>query len=301
LTWFDFIAHIIGSLAWPIAAVTIAVFFRKPIAQLIGNITRFKVGSLEGEVRSGLKELSPATEIGDSEGSPEQRSGTQANELPQPSQLALPPPSQLALPPPDEDVIAAAPSGAVVQAWAQLEDVLRDAARRLDLRTTNDSEPVNAITITKRLLSANAIGATTLETIFALRQLRNRVVHSWAEAQRLSPDVAADFVGKVSEIAHRVRTGTNEVRCDVLLHALQATNARDVAVWPLALVGIGEDSETSERMARARVGRWGARAGEVLLEVSGEDAALLINEGAEYRKADSAGDHKLAKLALAER
>lgn len=284
----DFVAHLVAALAWLAAAVVIAFVFRKPIAELIGNITKFKIGSLEGEVRKELKQLPAPTEP---KWEPAAIDADAANQLPAPAELALPAA--------DSDVIQSAPSGAVVEAWSKLEDSLRDAVRRLDLRSLSDREPTNALTLAKRLLNAEAIDSTKFETIMTLRQLRNRIVHSWAEASSLSADVAAEFVRKAGEVDHSIRVGRDRLRTEALLGNLGTEDVKDVAVWPLALVGIGEDRYSSTAMAQARVGRWGARFGQHYLEISAEDAAMLINRGAEYQKANSPGDHELAGRALA--
>lgn len=60
--WLEFIASVVGSVAWPIAAVAIAVLFRKQIAALLNKIRTLTLGDAVVDFSEKLDKVETAAE-----------------------------------------------------------------------------------------------------------------------------------------------------------------------------------------------------------------------------------------------
>lgn len=66
MNWLDFIASVIDALAWPMAAVAIAVLFRKPLRQVLPKLNYVKGFGAEAHFEQAAEEL--VSEIEEGEG-----------------------------------------------------------------------------------------------------------------------------------------------------------------------------------------------------------------------------------------
>jgi hypothetical protein len=67
---------------------------------------------------------------------------------------------------------------------------------------------------------------------------------------------------------------------DELLKVLELDDAKQVTVAPLAAIGGSADLKVASRMASDRMGKWGAKAGDIDMVISADEAQLLIQRGA---------------------
>lgn len=154
-----FVASIVGSVAWPIAAFAIAFLFRAQLRKLLDRIRKLSLG--ENSVDFGGK-LDQAEAEADAA-------------LP----AAQPDPLGSGLP--DErtaQLISISPSAAVLDAWRSLETKVRTLANPLaTVATQGRPRPLTFRAGVKYLLDAGQITGSTYVLLHDLQQLRNAAAH----------------------------------------------------------------------------------------------------------------------------
>lgn len=160
----EFIASLAGSLAWPAAAIAIAILFRDQLRRLLdvsGPIRRLKgPGGLEAfydETAFETKEAAAAALKA-------------AGVAEQPSPLLLL--DDL------EDVARASPRGAVVDASSRVEKRLLQLLRDNDVDV---GENRSLGTLASVAFKSGLVGESTLQAILGLRVLRNLAAHGTDE------------------------------------------------------------------------------------------------------------------------
>lgn len=104
MTWLEFIANLVSSIAWPSALVLIAFNFKAELIALLGRLKKIKHKETEFEFQETLKDAARA--IGHSEDT-----------------LALPQPEQTDLQYLDE-LASISPRAAILEAWIKVEHKL---------------------------------------------------------------------------------------------------------------------------------------------------------------------------------
>ncbi len=190
---FSFIASLIGSLAWPVAAIGSVAFLRKPIVNLLGRAT-----SAEG---FGAKltfkdEIEAVREI------------VQNEPVSLPAPLQLPPPDGAAVPASreqevirelTEELSTTTAIGSIIAAWVELESGLRSIAslNGVDWNGQNFTRNIN------NMRERELIPSNLLTAIKDLRRLRNEVAHGM-NPNTLSLADAAVYRSTVREILQAV-------------------------------------------------------------------------------------------------
>ena len=185
--WLEFIAAVIGHLAWPVVVGVLLFTVRK---QLAGLAVRLKELSLPGGVKATFeKELEEGRTI--------------AEQIEQ-----APPQPQLAPPPVDvnvEDnklvrVAIEAPEGAIVLAYIELEKALKDIAQKLGMRSN--------ITIhshvMKELVQRGLITVDAAKLFETLRRARNSAAHGMGE-EALTTAEAVEYIRQASLLVQLLR------------------------------------------------------------------------------------------------
>jgi hypothetical protein len=258
MTWW---VELVKALAWPTVVLLLGWPLRKHAKALVDRVKRIKAGGNEIEL----------------------------GEVPQPSQLERPKePEQKALPPPKEtpqleagqpaaapDLLVYAPGGAVVNAWARLENMMRQQAIRLEVLAPNEAGVLAGALIT-RLLDTNAIDEHTAGLVRTLLQMRQAVVH---EGAAISTAAAARYVDTAESLMRTIETFGDIIYQRRILEQLKVDvwkpeQMREVVVGPLANV-------TKTGFLVNRSGWWAARRGGVIIKISERDAALLLARGAQ--------------------
>jgi len=144
-----FIAEIVKAIAWPAAAIVIAVLFRKQLRALLERIRKGKFGPAEFEFEQEVKELAEQAPI----------------PLPAPTPASTPTVS----------LATSNPRAAILEAWLRVES----SAQRLAYYN-HVSSPSTPRTTTNILRSLEKSGLLTFEDVALfndLRVLRNQAVH----------------------------------------------------------------------------------------------------------------------------
>lgn len=154
-----FIASIVESVAWPIAAFAIAFLFRAQLRKLLDRIRKLSLG--ENSVDFGGK-LDQAEADADA---------ALPDAQPNPLSPGLPDDRTAQL-------ISISPSAAVLDAWRALESKVRTMANPLvNVATQGRVKPLTFRAGVKYLLDAGQITASTYVLLHDLQQLRNVAAH----------------------------------------------------------------------------------------------------------------------------
>jgi hypothetical protein len=165
----EFIASLVSSLAWPLAAVLISILFRSQFRGLLERLRSFTVGGTTAEFRD---------ELGSTE---------QLVERLEPTKGPEPPPIDFQAP--LDPVPAVIPSAAIMTYWSRIEQVLQELAVN---RGYSDASNRSALYLSKRLQADGILDEETATILSRLRELRNRASHGDSDL-RLSPDDARRF------------------------------------------------------------------------------------------------------------
>ena len=206
MDWLTFIVEMtkaLGSFAWPVATVVTIILLRQPIGKLILNITKVKYGDqfeiafdrelreVEKQAETTLPEPREVTKIvtghieavGRAEGKAEL---TGAAEVIDTNERA-------------RRMAEHSPAAAIVDAWLELEGVLRSVASASGIEVTDRSNPPRLM---KALLSMEKVDRQTYEIFGKLRDLRNRAVHE--RQADLSVNQALEYAGITRRLAAKL-------------------------------------------------------------------------------------------------
>lgn len=185
-TWdrlIEAVFKLLGSIAWPIAAVYIAFIFRKELAALLARLKKGKWGSAEFEFENYVRAVDAEADI----------PRTAENESISPSAAAR---------------ASSDPRGAIVTAWIEVEDALFSLVRSRDL-----SEPVSAtrpsrstVWAIRAVQKAQALDATWIALFHDLRAMRNEAAHSTDFSP--PPDAVIKYVQLAKELTAAMRAAS---------------------------------------------------------------------------------------------
>lgn len=266
----DFVIELLkalGPYAWPVVVLLLGWPLRKHIKALADRVKRIKGGGVE-------------IELGDVPSNVQLEAPTQ-----QADQKALPPPKETpqleaGQPGAEGDLVSYAPDGAVINAWARLEDTMRREAARLEVLGANEGA-VSAGSVITRLLDANVIDDRVAKLARQLWELRNKVTHG----ARVAEVAAARFVDTADSLIRTIETygDISQLRRIFAKLRVDFTNqdhVRQIRVGPLSAIGVSASDEAAADMARRRSKMWAASANRVIMAVTERDAALLLARGA---------------------
>ena len=155
----EFIASLVGSLAWPAAVVIVVIVFRNPIGEQLSRLAALRgPGGWSAEFRERIRQIE-----------------TQAELLPapstyQPEELEFASDVQM-LPQLAENF----PQESIVESWLLVERSIRSAAARIGL----DLSPIwPASRVAERLAEEGHIPRDLIGLIESLRTVRNIAAHS---------------------------------------------------------------------------------------------------------------------------
>lgn len=176
MDWLQFFTSIIGSLAWPVAAVVCAMLLRSELVNLLRRLRRLKFKGAEAEFTDKLEELEEdVAEI--------------------PELVALPEAIQRT-----EERLASvgqfSNNSAVFVAWLVVESAILNLARDAGMLRPNMPASIAA----QRLLDKELIGDSTYRAIRELQELRDIAVHP-TEARLISEDEVDRFKKLAEKVA----------------------------------------------------------------------------------------------------
>jgi uncharacterized protein YutE (UPF0331/DUF86 family) len=174
--WLQFLASVIGSLAWPGAIVLTVILLRRELVQILQRLRRLKYGDAEAEFGEVLEEVEEEIE-----------------ELPSPKS-----------PPPEgefrqeylKELDRFSNNSAIFIAWLEVESAILNLARRANLLETN----MNALRAAHRLIDRKIIDEATYNAIGDLWKLRNIAVHP-TDIRQITKEEADRFKKLAEKVA----------------------------------------------------------------------------------------------------
>ena len=153
--WLEWTASIVGSIAWPVAAVIIAAFFRSQITNLLKKVRKLSWGDASVDFAEKLDEIESASRVAEAEATSAPKAPTTL---------------------PDErftQLLQISPSAAVLDAWGAIETRLRTIATDL-APSASTYMPRQMILL---LFKRGVIPSAMREILLELSSLRNAAAH----------------------------------------------------------------------------------------------------------------------------
>lgn len=167
--WLDWSASVIGSLAWPVAAVIIAWLFRSQIAALLAKVKQVRWGDAVVDLSEKLDQIEAVALEVKAEAAEEARDDA--------TSLATIPPS-----PVDDrfqNLLTLSPSAAILDAWLPIEQkIINLVAANPQISSGQSKSSNNTYHNIKLLRDRGVISGVTYDLLRELQQLRNIAVHS---------------------------------------------------------------------------------------------------------------------------
>ncbi len=181
-----FISKLIESLAWPLAAVVLAVLLRQQITSLLPFVRRVKAGPLEAEFEREVRELRTSAEAAVPSSSP--KTPAWQEEVERLAQIN--------------------PRSAIMEAWRQTEVALIRALQARDSSLT-DRDVRSTREVLRLLGERGAANPEEVAMLNQLRFLRNQAGH--VESFQPTYDAAMNFVRLAGEMIGRVESAVARV------------------------------------------------------------------------------------------
>ncbi|MBD9529478.1 hypothetical protein [Paracoccus sp. PAR01] len=205
MSWLEWSSAVIGSTAWPISTIVIALIFRGQVSRLLKRVKGAKYGDAEVYFREELDKIE--AQVSDLPIAPKPGS---IDALPEASQLPESANPDSEQPPNDDskvkriadpldqfnEIAKLSPSAAVLTAWRDVELELERSLRRSGLPKTK----LPPSQIAKRLHEMGVIDTPTMDVIKELQNLRNMAAH----AGEVSITNAYRFKTLARDVVHRL-------------------------------------------------------------------------------------------------
>lgn len=180
--WLEFVASIISSLAWPVAAVIITLAFRRQITSLLNKIRRLTWGDKALDFAEKLDKVEQTlhAELENSDGP------------------ALTPPI------PDNRfgrLLEISPSAAILDSWAPVEKLIREIGQK---RGIDSKRVIVPIQVVRQLRDEGIINGSVYEMVRDLRSIRNAAAHQL--------DVTATDAYRFHKLAYQVTSELGALR-----------------------------------------------------------------------------------------
>jgi hypothetical protein len=153
--WLDFVASLVGSLAWPFAAVIIALVFHKQIATLLAKVKTLKWGDAAVDFTDKLDKA---------------ESEVDALSVPQGEQTLPPPPAPSGR---FHDLLAISPNAAILDTWAEVESEIAKLGSHHGLTES----PARPSRLGDELVKTGVLPIGFTKMIHEMRLMRNAAAH----------------------------------------------------------------------------------------------------------------------------
>jgi hypothetical protein len=182
LDWKQFFASIFGSLAWPLAVVILAAFFKDQIREKLAQIRKFGAAGVNFEIADQVKEVQKAGEAVELEQAGEPRDVT-------------------VLDPGLINLAKSFPEAAVLQSFKGVEAVLL----RIRQRLPDDKPHRNLNEVLKALADESQISQNVIALFQSLRQARNTAAHAKDE-KSMAPGEAIELIAQMKNLQDLLET-----------------------------------------------------------------------------------------------
>lgn len=189
----QFIASIIGSLAWPAAVVMLVLILRSPLRDLLRDLSRFRYKEIEIDFGREVQKL-------------EDQARTAGLRLPsKPARQQVGPQDSSQIVGDASRLAAEFPGPAVGLAWTAVEHELMQAVMRLKISA--DYPPYNAPLKNIAILhEQNYLDADSRGLLDRMRRLRNAAVHPGREMTNISADEAREFIALTEAVTEKLKS-----------------------------------------------------------------------------------------------
>lgn len=191
MDWMEFVASLVGSLAWPVAVVALLIVFRPVLSELAsGGVKRWKAGPSGVEVEYWDRETTEVKaaireQLAEGERPAALTDGSLSEEL--------------------AAVIAASPSAAVVEAFSRIEIELRRIVVNAAVASDDEVARMSARRLSLLALDHDLITAESANGIEGLAVMRNLAAHGAANTE-LDESRALEFVHLTDAILFALRS-----------------------------------------------------------------------------------------------
>lgn len=191
MTLLEFIASIIGSLAWPAALVAIALVLREPLKRVLLTLTRVKYKEMEIDFGRELEKVAEQAHSIDVKPVFPLPTGKEKD-----SSTILGEAARL---------VEEFPEPAVALAWSAVERELMAAVMRLAI--SPDYPPHNVPAKNIQILREHGlIDQSTYDLLNRMRNLRNIAVHGHGGAGPVTADQAREFLALAGGVVERLKS-----------------------------------------------------------------------------------------------
>lgn len=178
--WLAWSAGLVGALAWPLAALVIALLFRRPLLALLTRLDELSWGDKSARFAQRLDRLELEAAPGPIE----------SEELDRGAALSLSGDHGRFL-----KLLDLSPGAAVLDSWARVEDELQRLAHGHQISTSDSADAGRA------LLRRGVLPARTIDMIGEMRALRNAAAHN----QPISASDALRFRNLAKGVLNEIR------------------------------------------------------------------------------------------------
>ncbi len=186
MDWLTFIVQMTRALAWPMAAVVLAIVLRRQLLTLISLIRHLKYGDLEIDFE---KEIRIAESLAG------RLPKTLTEQVTRRSAIDRERLMQLA---------KLSPSGAIMAAAVEVEQALMEAGQRQTLFRENEPATRDPIYIARALVLRQKLDWTSYQILTELMRLRNVAAHS--AAKQITEQQAVEFINLADRLTALLET-----------------------------------------------------------------------------------------------
>jgi hypothetical protein len=184
MTTMQFIASLVGSLAWPLGVVTIAVIFRDQIRRLLTRpVSGVRVGPFE--MKWDLERVEVAASVG-----PQPVGASDVGVAPATSVIEM-----------VGSTVTTSPIGAVLEAHAAIERELRDLVARAVPDASVARAPIRQLL--RIAIDHGLISPETVNALEGITVMRNLAAHG--QASDVTPERAQDYLALAEAVLYTLR------------------------------------------------------------------------------------------------
>jgi hypothetical protein len=187
MSYLQFVASVVGSLAWPVAGVVIVVVFKDQLRHILSQVRKFGAAGVNFEISDQVREVQKAGEAVELEQKDDPREVT-------------------ALDPALVTLAQSFPEAAVLQSFKGLEAVLL----RIRQRLPDDKPHRNLNEVLKALADDNQISQSVIGLFQSLRQARNTAAHEKG-GEKLTQGEAVELISQIMSLQDLLETVLNKL------------------------------------------------------------------------------------------
>jgi hypothetical protein len=187
MSYLQFIASLVSSLAWPVAGVIIVVVFKDQLRHILSQVRKFGAAGVNFEIADQIREIQRVGEAVELEQTDEPRSAS-------------------ALDPELTSLARSFPEAAVLQSFKSLEAVLL----RIRQKLPGDKPHRNLSEVLSALVRDNQISPSVVSLFQSLRQARNTAAHGQG-VEKLSQGEAVELIIQMKNLEDLLETVLNKL------------------------------------------------------------------------------------------